>query len=237
VCIIRESLLLCYPMWELDIRNALRKHLDVVLEKDPTALIVEELGVCRGTVRVDLAVISETLKGFEIKSDKDTLKRLPSQAAAYNRVFDTVTIVVGPRHLKGVTDKVPSWWGILLFDNSDAQRGLQCFRPEDLNPDLDPLALAQLLWRDEVLGLLTAKGLGAGMKSKPRRYLWEALSKSCGLSDLREMVRSRLKARPMWRFGGLRKQDGAKSLPSAKLSGFLSPRPHSRIRRYTGRPN
>ena len=84
-------------MRELDIRRALRKHLGFVFEEDPTALILEELGICRGTVRVDMAVVTGMLKGFEIKSDQDTLKRLPAQASAYNKVFDTLTIVAGTR--------------------------------------------------------------------------------------------------------------------------------------------
>ena len=235
---IRQSLLFSQHMRELDIRNALRIYLNATLEMDPTAMLVEEFGVCRGTVRVDFVVISETLRGFEIKSDQDTLKRLPGQAVAYNRVFDTVTIVVGPRHLRAVENVVPPWWGILLFDApSEGQPKLECFRLEAENPGLDPSALVQLLWREEVLGLLEAKGLGAGMKSKPRRCLWEALSRSFALTDLREMVRTQLKVRPDWRSGESRRLDGEMSRPSAKSSSFLAPRVHSRIRRYTSRPN
>jgi hypothetical protein len=225
-------------MRELDIRHALREHLGFVFEKDPTALIVEELGVCRGTVRVDMAVVTGTLKGFEIKSDQDTLKRLPTQATAYNKVFDTLTIVVGDRHVQRVADIVPPWWGILLFDErSSDQPTLRCFRPEALNSDLDPFALAQLLWRDEALALLAAKGMEGGMKSKPRRYMWEALAENFALSDLREMVRTQLKARQGWRSAALQPPDGVTSLPSAKLLDYRSPRADSRIRRYTSRPN
>jgi hypothetical protein len=225
-------------MRELDIRNALRKHLDAALERDPTAVLVEEFGVCRGTVRADLAIISQSLRGFEIKSDQDTLKRLPAQAAAYNRVFDTVTIIVGLRHLRAVEDMVPPWWGILLFDTRpEGQPKLSCFRLEDQNPSLDPFALVQLLWREDVLGLLEARGLSAGMKSKPRRYLWEVLSKSFSLGDLQEMVRTQLKVRPDWRSGQSRRRGGGMSLPSARLSSSLSPRADLRIRRYTNPPN
>jgi len=225
-------------MRELEIRNALRNYLGATLERDPTAVLVEEFGVCRGTVRVDLAVISETLRAFEIKSDQDTLKRLPAQTAAYNRVFDTVTIVVGPRHLRTVENVVPPWWGILLFDApSEGRPKLECLRLEAQNPGLDPSALVQLLWREEVLGLLEAKGLAAGMKSKPRRCLWEALSKSFALTDLREMVRTQLKVRPDWRSGESRKRGGGMFLPSARSSSSQFPRADSRIRRYTGRPN
>jgi hypothetical protein len=235
-----RSLLFFQEMWirESDIRNALRTYLDAFLETDPTSLLVEEFGVCRGTVRADLAVIGETLQAFEIKSDQDTLKRLAAQAEAYNRVFDTVTIVVGPRHRDAVETVVPQWWGILLFDaQPEAQPKPKCTRIGAQNPGLDSLALVQLLWREEALGLLEDNGLGAGMKSKPRRYLWEALSKNFALTDLREMVRTKLKVRPDWRSGESRKRDGAMSPPSARLSGSLSPPAHSRIRRYTRRPN
>jgi hypothetical protein len=54
-------------------------------------IIIDELGLCRGTVRVDIAVVNGVLKGYEIKGDQDTLRRLASQAATYNRIFDTMT--------------------------------------------------------------------------------------------------------------------------------------------------
>ncbi len=225
-------------MRELDIRRALRTHLDFVYEKDPTALILEELGVCSGAVRVDMAVVTGTLKGFEIKSDQDTLKRLPLQASAYNKVFDTLTIVVGARHLQRIVAMVPPWWGILVLDGRPGdQPSLQCFRPEALNSDLDALALVQLLWRDEALAMLRANGLEAGLRSKPRRHLWEALARNIPLSDLREMVRTKLKARQGWPSAGLQKPDGVTSLPSAKLLDYRSRRADSRIRRYSSRPN
>jgi hypothetical protein len=237
-CTITGPLVFSCPMRELDIRRALRKHLGFVFEQDPTALILEELGVCRGTVRVDMAVVTGTLKGFEIKSDQDTLKRLPVQASAYNKVFDTLTIVVGARHLQAIASVVPPWWGILVLDDRlGNEASLQFLRPESLNPDLDGFALVQLLWRDEALALLQAKGLGAGLKSKPRRYLWEALAENLALSDLREVVRTQLKARQGWRSAALQRPDGVTSLPSATLLDYRSPRADSRIHRYTSRPN
>jgi hypothetical protein len=225
-------------MRELDIRHALRKHIGFVFEKDPTALVLEELGICRGTVRVDMAVVSGTLKGFEIKSEQDTLRRLPAQASAYNKVFDTLTIVVAARHLQRVAAIVPPWWGILVVeDRPGDEPNLQSYRPEALNTGLDAFALVQLLWRNEALALLGANGIEAGLKSKPRRYLWEALAENLALSDLREVVRTQLKARQGWRSASLQRPDGVTSRPSAKLLDYRSSRAGSRNRRYTGRPN
>jgi len=58
-------------------------------------------------------VVNGKLHGYEIKSDADTLKRLPAQAEVYSAVFDLVTIVVGEHHLDTVRAIVPEWWGIV----------------------------------------------------------------------------------------------------------------------------
>ena len=162
---------------------------------NPTARILDELGICCGTVRADMAVVNGFLKGFEIKSDQDNLNRLPFQAAAYNKVFDTLTIVVGARHLQEVEATVPGWWGVLLVDaNGEQLPLLRVVRSEGSNQEIDSSALAQLLWRDEALAVLERNGLGAGLRSKPRRCLWDALARSFTLVELRELVRTQLKA-------------------------------------------
>lgn len=57
--------------------------------------IIEELAVCDGEARVDVAVANGRLCGYEIKSDADTLERLALQQKCYDKTFDTVSIVVG----------------------------------------------------------------------------------------------------------------------------------------------
>ncbi|HEX6037420.1 MAG TPA: hypothetical protein VFZ20_05255, partial [Longimicrobium sp.] len=48
------------------------------------SLVVPELEICQREFRIDVAVVSGTaLHGYEIKSDRDTLSRLPAQAVAY----------------------------------------------------------------------------------------------------------------------------------------------------------
>jgi len=225
-------------MRDLDIRRLLRRHLIGAFGSDPTALIVDELGVCCGKVRVDMAVVNGELKGFEIKSDQDTLIRLPLQIATYGKVFDTLTIIVGPRHLQKIQAVVPPWWGIVLAEyHGDAQLDLRCVRTEGVNQAQDPLALTQLLWRDEALALLQANNLDAGLGSQPRRYLWEALATRFGISDLRAMVRRQLKMRRGWRVAASRTRYGEKSLPSAKSLGSQSSRDGSRTHKYIDHPS
>jgi len=201
-------------MRDPEIRQRLRQRLETEFGSDPTTLILDELGVCCGRVRADMAVVNGELKGFEIKSDEDTLLRLRSQISDYCKVFDTVSIVVGAKHFSQVRKIVPCWWGILVAEGVP-RSGIRCFRREQINPSPDAAAIAQLIWRDEAFMLLMAHGLHVGLRNKPRKFLWAALVDNFQISDLKLIVRNQLKARRDWRSVEPRKQDDAKSRPSS----------------------
>ena len=64
------------------IRDALRIDLEKKLEEynlenKHSSKIFEEFRVQHGMARIDFAVINSIMHGFEIKSDLDTLERLP----------------------------------------------------------------------------------------------------------------------------------------------------------------
>lgn len=205
-------------MRDLEIRRQLRHRLENEFGNDPTALILDELGVCCGRVRADMAVVNGELKGFEIKSDQDTLLRLRSQASAYGRVFDTISIVVAAKHMEKVRKIVPSWWGILVAEeNWNADPRIKNYRRERNNPNPDPLAIAQLIWRDEAFELLKVHNLHSGLRSKPRRFLWMALVRNFPLAELQMLVRTQLKARRDWRSAESRTQCDEKS-PLSSMS-------------------
>jgi hypothetical protein len=69
---------------------------------------------------------------------------------------------------------------------------------EGRNPQVDPQALAQLLWRDEVLLYLRLHNLHKGLLRKPRKLIWEQFVKSFTAVELQGIVRSQLKARKNW---------------------------------------
>ena len=226
-------------MRDADIRRVLRQHLEGAFKDDGTTMIIEELGLCRGTVRVDVAVINGVLKGYEIKSDQDTLLRLSSQAATYNRIFDTMTVVVAERHLRAAERLIPSWWAIQVAKAGDSSAPLEIehIRSELTNPSVDPSSLVQLLWRDEVLELLGQAEPLKALKSKPRRVLWETLATAVPLPELKAMVCACLRSRSRWRLDEPRKLDGETSQPCATSSGSLYRRVLPRSHRYTDRPN
>ena len=101
------------PLSDAEIRPALRSRILHAYGDEQDSVLIEELGLCRGQVRVDMAIVNGHIHGFEIKSDRDSLKRLSGQAEIYNKVFDRMTMVVGKRHMCGVLESLPPWWGVL----------------------------------------------------------------------------------------------------------------------------
>lgn len=214
-------------MRDIDIRLALRRFLHAVFATDPTTVYLEELALCQGDARVDLAVVNGQLHGYEIKSDRDTLNRLPRQRDVYGKCFDTMTIVVGSKHREKAESDVPSWWGII--EASDGPAGIELVRlrePEE-NHAVDATSIVQLLWRSEALAILCELGCDDGVRSKPRREIWRRLVEQVPYDELRRLVREKVKTREGWRSGqspfrcGDSRRSSARSLRSRKNLDWL----------------
>jgi hypothetical protein len=184
-------------MRDRDIRTALHAQLRT---EHPVAdtWIFDEFGLAHGAARVDIGLVNGSLEGYEIKSERDTLRRLPAQITAYNRVFDRVVIVASGLHVARLVELVPSWWGVRVAVESSAGISIDVTRTAALNPAREPLALAQLLWRDELLEALRLLDRDHGVLSKPKRVLQQTLVTAVDLEDLAAIVRERLKSRD-WR--------------------------------------
>ena len=140
------------------------------------AVLLEEVGLCQGEARVDILAVSEhDLDGFEIKSEQDTLGRLPSQVEFYSRVLGRASIVAAAKHLNALPAIVPPWWGIVAAEPDRDGVCLLSLRQGSANPSPDPTALAQLLWYEEVEALLARVDALRGLRGKARRHLWGRL--------------------------------------------------------------
>lgn len=196
-------------MFDVDIRAALkwkilRRYLD-----DPNTMVFDEVGLRHGAARVDLIVVNSYLHGFELKSERDTLRRLPEQARVYNSVLDRVTLIVCPRHVDAATQIVPGWWGIKLVDKGP--RGGIHFsevRRAHKNPAPNMLAVAKLLWRDEAMAVLEEYGGSKGFHSKPRSALYSRIVEILDSETLRAMVRQQLRCRTNWKSAEPQKLNG-----------------------------
>ena len=183
-----------------EIRAALRAKLKSNHAGEPDTLIIDELSLCQGDVRVDMAVVNGSFAGYEIKSDRDTLIRLPRQRFIYGRCFDEMIIVVGGRHLSAARKAVPPWWGIWEAIGSEDGIEFKQHRSPKRKLNVSPDRIVQLLWRKEALDALS--GLGETPRpNTPRDELWAALVSCASLCRLREIVRNALKARGDWRSG------------------------------------
>lgn len=186
-------------MRDIDIRKVLLKSFQNQYINDTDSLIVEELGLCQGDARVDLAIVNGVIHGYEIKSERDTLNRLSGQQDIYNKVLDCVTVVAGSCHLSKIKKVVPKWWGILEAKYKNKELTIVEVRPCKKNKNIDPSALVQLLWHNEALDILRQKNIHRGIASKPRHILWERLVDYLTFDELCFEVRRKIKTRQNWR--------------------------------------
>ncbi len=156
----------------------------------PHSEAVWELWVPRSHERADVALIGDCFAGYEIKTERDTLKRLPRQAAAYGRIFDHCTVVVAQRHLSPVLEMIPDWWGAVAIGTGEDVPFVEVRSP-GRNADVDPEVLVRLLWKDELR--LALSSIGVAVEPGARRHsLWEQLLRIMDLDGLKTIVRQAL---------------------------------------------
>lgn len=161
--------------------------------------IIPEMAVCDGLSRVDIAVANGNLYGYEIKSDADTLERLPLQQEFYNKTFDKVFIVVGTKYQSVIEQYIPDWWGVYIASYDRNQN--VCFKQKKRgrkNNAISAEALLELLWREEIESLLKQHGF-KGLSGKNRRILRRMAAESLSLKEIRNYTRETLKQRKDWR--------------------------------------
>ena len=166
----------------------------------PGAIVIDELGVAHGSSRIDIAVITKRLLGYEIKSEKDTLKRLPQQIHYYNSVFNRVTLIVDYRHAYEALRMIPVWWGVRLVElSSSGEVFFAIAREARENPSPDKYAMVQLLWRNEALQLLEEIGADHGVRTKSRDEIYKRLVERIEIDELRISICNKLRHRTNWR--------------------------------------
>lgn len=183
------------PPSDAEIRSALKQKLLCEHGTEPDMVILEELGVYRGSVRADVALVNGVIHGYEIKSDRDSLRRLGAQVELYSKCFDHATLVVGTRYLKDALDILPRWWGVLRVTSPPPGLHFKSIRAARKNPDREARVLAELLWLDNAILLLERHGLARGVRGKPRRVVWDRICEHLSIDAISAAVRENLKAR------------------------------------------
>jgi hypothetical protein len=185
-------------MKDADIRPVLDARLQRRYGQHEDTVIIHEFGIHCGIHRVDMAVVNGVISGYEIKSQKDTLKRLPAQVRAYGMVFDKMSLVVSEKHHQAALEIIPDWWEVLLAEPGSRQPKLLKVRGGTVNRGVKPYAMATLIWRDQSLALLEDRGLAKGLRSASREKLWDALVHNLSLPELQAEARKAVRAQRDW---------------------------------------
>lgn len=172
------------PLTEQEIRAAVLARL---LGSDGhDRVLIEELGI--GSARVDVAVASDQLSGFEIKSDFDTLDRLARQMHAYHEVFDALTIVTTLTYVEQVESLLPTWWGIWVAQRTDDGILLHERRRAAGHDRQEAASLAAMLWREDAYEFVV-ETLGPVVRARATRGDLQAIiAEQISLDAVRERV-------------------------------------------------
>jgi len=150
---------------EREIRAFIKTQVPRLLQGRSGVFLVEEMEVCSGRARIDLAVIGDHLIGIEIKGPKDDVSRLPGQVKAYSECFDLVVLVVHEDLAQKAGALIPGWWGLVVGARKDSRIRYRFERRPEPNPSLNLEKLLSLLWREEIDALLADL---LGSSPKPR---------------------------------------------------------------------
>jgi hypothetical protein len=177
-----------YVMNDAEIRQNFHKKKLRRQHAQKDTIVIDELGL-------------NHLIGYEIKSNRDSLRRLEEQVKSYNSVFDMVSIIVGDRYTNSIQNYIPQWWGVIV--SVKGPKGTVNFgtiRKSQRNKNVDPISLARLLWRNEAEEILRQRKLPPRILRQPRAILYEHLVDKLSICELRKFIKEYFKKRKNWRY-------------------------------------
>lgn len=105
--------------------------------------------------------------------------------------------MVSSGHLDAALPMLPDHWGVMRADGSPAAPSI--VRPAGDSPSLDAVEVASLMWRDEALSVLHDLHADRGVRSKPRRAIWERCADVLGVTGCERATACVIRARGDWR--------------------------------------
>ena len=180
---------------EPELRQAARVFLMPRLET-PVDILVDELCMPDGGTRVDLALINGHVEAFELKSDHDSLRRLPTQVEGYAPYFDRITLITTCRFSDKVVPVIPNWWGILVAVAVRGKIALRWQRRAKINPDRNFEKQCHFLWKEDLIQLSRIYAPNAKGRYAMAKHVLASEVTAQGVSRrLKSDMRTLLKAR------------------------------------------
>lgn len=182
------------------VRQAFHQTVLKSAHSDLQTIVIDELGLRNGGVRADIAVVNGKLVGYEIKTERDTLARLPSQIQAYSEVFEKAFIILSDNHLEDALGLIPDWWGIYRIKRkTDGSFTFPCIRHARINRNQNTFTLARLLWKPEALELINSIFSDPFKTTLNKQAIYQLLSQNFSQKKMSKVVIQYLKQRDNWR--------------------------------------
>lgn len=186
-------------MNDLQIRKFLKTGPLKKYMNDSNSLVLDEFNISLGLVRADIAIVNGVLHGIEIKSEKDTLKRLDHQLKEYNKFFEYITIVSCEKFREKIIEIAPSNYGILIAKNINNEIVFEQLRKATKNKNVNKLCLVQSLWKNELIEIIESIDYKKGFKSKSKSFMYDIICENFSTNQLLSLVKLKLKTRVNWR--------------------------------------
>lgn len=141
------------PADATEIADLLVADLELLIQA-PVRRVTREMVVPVTGERADVAAVGELTWLFEIKSGRDSLRRLRRQSEAFARIGERCVLVAAERHVAQAVEALPVWWGIIEVLNGPSPT-LHWHRQAASNPKTDRRTLLLMLRREEAERALT----------------------------------------------------------------------------------
>jgi hypothetical protein len=113
---------------------------------------------------------------WEIKGEGDSFTRLPRQAAVYERVATSVTLVVADCHLKRALALAPPWWGLLVASSDGTDVVLRAERAPVANAAREPRSVLFQILAAEIRWLAKHLKIPTHHRTVPTHKIYERLA-------------------------------------------------------------
>ncbi|MBS1070370.1 sce7726 family protein [Gluconobacter cerinus] len=123
-------------MNEAKVKAALLAEIRRKYSRFKRPLVTTEFTLGDSGVRADLIHFSRKSTAFEIKTERDSLRRLHAQIAAYSQFFSNVVAIIAPNHLAKITPEILGRAALWTYDARGKFSVVLPGRSERISPDI-----------------------------------------------------------------------------------------------------
>ena len=188
-------------IYDRDIRKVLYSEFlkEKKFTKNPKeTIIIDEFSCSYSSARIDISILNGSLHGYEIKSERDTLERLPNQIEYYSKIFEYLTVVTTKKYIEKINEIVPVFFGLFIVEKKSNEIKLKKIRSPKKNRNIDYFELSKLLWKDELKELLKKNEIKK-VSSLTRLELTKKVAENISPNTIKSFILKKLKNRAIER--------------------------------------